>query len=59
MLIVPFDIPPVVVFSMASLKVAIVGASGETGQSIVEGLLSSSDPKFVGHNMPLTLFTCC
>ncbi|OGM48930.1 hypothetical protein ABOM_003114 [Aspergillus bombycis] len=31
---------------MASVKVAIVGASGETGQSIVEGLLSSSSPKF-------------
>lgn len=28
-------------------KVAIVGASGETGQSIVNGLLSSSDANFV------------
>ncbi|OJJ07896.1 hypothetical protein ASPVEDRAFT_142834 [Aspergillus versicolor CBS 583.65] len=29
------------------IKVAIVGASGETGQSIVNGLLSSSDANFV------------
>lgn len=29
------------------VKVAIVGASGETGQSIVNGLLGASETKFV------------
>lgn len=29
------------------IKVAIVGASGETGQSIINGLLGASDTKFV------------
>ncbi|RAK78165.1 NAD(P)-binding protein [Aspergillus fijiensis CBS 313.89] len=33
------------------MKVAIVGASGETGQSIVNALLSSSTPKFPGRQL--------
>lgn len=29
------------------MKVAIVGATGETGSSIVNGLLESKEPKYV------------
>jgi aspartate-semialdehyde dehydrogenase len=32
---------------MAILKVAIVGATGETGSSIVNGLLRSTEPRYV------------
>lgn len=41
------------------IKVAIVGASGETGQSIVNGLLSAPDMKFVRGMLFHLLFFLC
>lgn len=32
---------------MSTIKVAVVGATGRTGGSIVNALLDSADPKFV------------
>jgi hypothetical protein len=40
-------IPPTV-----KVTVAIVGASGETGRSIVNGLLADPDTEFVGLSFP-------
>lgn len=42
-----------------TMKVAILGASGTTGRSIVDGLLSSSEVKFVRYSSPLQMIFIC